>query len=82
MFVLVVEYVILSFAADVIKVEWEKLKDNYRKCLNKREKATRSGARTKKLSMCNLFAELSFLRDTLLNRKTESNLIPQPRSNL
>ena len=54
-----------------------KLRKNYRKCLAKREKATRSGAAAKKLPTCNFFVELSFLRDTLLNRTTESNL-PQP----
>lgn len=64
---------------EVIKLEWEKLKENYRKCINKREKATRSGAGTKKLPTCNFFVELSFLRDTLVNRKTDSNL-PSPSS--
>lgn len=70
----------MCFIVEVIKLEWEKLKDNYRKCLNKREKATRSGAGTKKLPTCNFFIGLSFLRDTLVNRKTESNL-PSPSSN-
>ncbi len=66
-----------NFIGEIIKAEWEKLRENYRKCLTKREKATRSGAAAKKLPTCNFFAELSFLRDTLLNRRTESNL-PQP----
>ena len=66
-----------NFIGEIIKAEWEKLRENYRKCLAKREKATRSGAAAKKLPTCNLFVELSFLRDKLLNRRTESNL-PQP----
>lgn len=66
-----------NFIGEIIKAEWEKLRENYRKCLAKREKATRSGAAAKKLPTCNFFVELSFLRDTLLNRRTESNL-PQP----
>ena len=70
-----------NFIGEIIKAEWEKLRENYRKCLTKREKATRSGAAAKKLPTCNFFAELSFLRDTLLNQRTESNL-SQPPANL
>ena len=66
-----------NFIDEIIKAEWEKLRENYRKCLAKREKATRSGAAARKLPTCNFFVELSFLRDTLLNQRTESNL-PQP----
>ena len=63
--------------ADVLKKEWGKLRENYRKTLTKREKATRSGAGNKKpLPTCNYFTELSFLSDSMSNRSCTSN-IPQ-----
>ena len=35
---------------------------------------TRSGSANKKLPLCDYFAELSFLRDVVTGRKTESNI--------
>ena len=68
-------YVCFFISADVLKKEWGKLRDNYRKTLSKREKATRSGAGNKKaLPACNFFAELSFLRDSMVNRSSVSNI--------
>ncbi|XP_028412543.1 uncharacterized protein LOC114535434 [Dendronephthya gigantea] len=64
----------LGVEVEYIKREWEKLKDNYRKCLQRREKMTRSGAGNKKLPTCNFFTELSFLKDIVSNRKTMSNV--------
>lgn len=66
---------IFIYIADVLKKEWAKLKDNYRKTKSKREKMTRSGAGSKKpLPTCNYFAELSFLYDSVSNRSVESNI--------
>ena len=62
------------FLVDFLKREWEKLKENYRKCIQKREKATRSGAGRKTLPTCNFFEELAFIRDTVSKRKCETNL--------
>lgn len=65
----------LNVHIDVLKKEWAKLRDNFRKTLSKREKAMRSGAGNKKmLPTCNYFTELSFLRDSLSNRTCESNI--------
>lgn len=58
----------------MLKKEWGKLKDNYRKTLSKRDKATRSGAGNKKLPTCNFFAELSFLHDSVSNRLCTTNI--------
>ena len=58
-----------------MKKEWGKLRENYRKTLAKREKATRSGAGNKKpLPTCNYFTELSFLSDSMSNRSCTSNI--------
>ena len=55
--------------------EFDRLKDNYRRCIRKREQLTRSGSgSTKKLPTCDYFVELSFLRDVVSGRKTESNV--------
>ena len=66
---------------DKIKCEWGKLRENYRKCLRKREYKLRSGAGGGKLPSCSFFEQLSFLRDTLVNREAESNIvIPNERN--
>ena len=44
------------------------------KCLKKRELATRSGAGASRLPVCRLYEQLQFLRDTLVNRPTASNV--------
>ena len=59
---------------NVLMKEFDRLKDNYRRCIGKREQATRSGAGQKKLPTCDFFGELSFLRDVMTSRKTESNI--------
>ena len=59
---------------DVLMKEFDWLKDNYRRCIRKREQATRSGAGQKKLPTCDFFGELSFLRDVMTSRKSENNI--------
>ncbi|XP_057310469.1 uncharacterized protein LOC130648434 [Hydractinia symbiolongicarpus] len=51
------------------KKTFEKLRDNYRRCLRKR-----SGSGVKKLPVCEYFKELSFLRDILTTKPKETNL--------
>ncbi|XP_046862378.1 uncharacterized protein LOC124455802 [Xenia sp. Carnegie-2017] len=54
--------------------EFKRLRENFRKCLKKRELESRSGAEAKKLPTCAFFVELSFLRDSVSNRKSTSNV--------
>ena len=54
--------------------EFDRLRDNYRRCIRKRETLTRSGSANKKLPTCEYFVELSFLRDVVTGRKTEPNI--------
>ena len=58
----------------VLTKEFDRLKDNYRRCIRKREKMTRSGCAGTKLPTCEYFVELSFLRDIVTGRKTDSNI--------
>ena len=51
------------------------MRENYRKCLKKRELKSRSGAGSTKLPVCNFFTELQFLTDTLKNKPSDSNLV-------
>ena len=50
------------------------MKENYRKCIKRRSSETRSGSKAKTLATCQFFKELSFLRDVVSNRNTESNV--------
>lgn len=62
------------FLAKHVQAEWTKLRENYRKCLKRREKATRSGAGSKVLPTCQYFNELSFITNAVSNRPTVSNV--------
>ena len=43
-------------------------------CQQRRERMQRSGAEAQKLPKCKLFAQLMFIRDTIANRPTVSNI--------
>ena len=67
--------ILILFQRTISKIKlWSNLKENYRKCLKKKEQRTRSGAGSSKLPTSNYFTELSFLTDTLKNKPTNSNL--------
>ena len=51
------------------------MRENYCKCLKKRELKSWSGTGSTKLSVCNFFTELQFLKDTLKNKPSDSNLV-------
>ena len=52
------------------------LKDNLKKCLNKRNSMTRSGAAASSLPMCKFFDEMAFLHEKSFNPPSERNLDP------
>jgi len=64
----------IDIPVESLKFQWGKIKENYRKCLKKREIKQRSGAGSDKLPLCSFFTELSFLNDSLLNKRSESNI--------
>ena len=51
-----------------------KLKDNLKKCLDRRNSATKSGVAYSKLPKCKYFEQLLFLCDKSSNKPTESNV--------
>ena len=57
-----------------LKKVWKNLKDNFSKCQKRRERMQRSGAEAQNLPKCKLFAQLMFIRDTIANRPTVSNI--------
>ena len=60
--------------AKIAQDEWGKLKQNFRKCLKRRERATQSGSGARYLPTCQFFNEFSFITDTVTNRPTVSNI--------
>ena len=63
-----------SFSEDILKKTWKNLRDGLSKCLKKRDLMTRSGASAGKLPKCKLFDQLLFVRDTVSNRQSVSNV--------
>jgi len=64
----------LYFIVEFPQQQLKNLKDNLKKCLDKRTKMTRSGAAASSLPTCKYFAQMSFLYGSVGNRPTESNL--------
>ena len=60
----------------MITATWDKLRENFRKALNRRKRATKSGASGNPTSTCRFFKELSFLTDAIGVRSTQSNIQP------
>ena len=63
---------ILFVLADVLKKQLKNLKDTLTKCLNKRNKLTKSGA--SKLPKCKFFEQMAFLHEKTGNKPTQSNV--------
>ncbi|XP_028396781.1 uncharacterized protein LOC114532138 [Dendronephthya gigantea] len=61
---------------EFLKTQLKYLKDNLKKCLDRRSKATKSGAAASKLPTCKYFDQLRFLHGKVCNKPTESNLTP------
>ena len=59
---------------------WENLRDNFSKCLKSRERKTRSGAEASTLPKRKLFTQMLFLKDSILNHPTASNVISNSQS--
>ena len=59
---------------EFLQRQLKNLKDNLKKCLDKRTNMTRSGAAPSSLPRCKYFGQMSFLYGSVGNRTTESNL--------
>ena len=68
---------IFHFLVDYLKKRWKNLRDGMMRCLKKMSDLNRSGACASKVPSCKCFERLLFLRDTVSNKETDSN-IPLP----
>ena len=60
------------FTEKVIIATWDRFRENFRKALNRRKRASKSGSSENPTSKCRFFDELSFL--TIDVRGTQSNI--------
>lgn len=65
---------IFIISATYAKNKWKNLCDSYKKCLDRERDINRSGSGATKPPRCRYYRQLSFLRDTLSNRTTHSNV--------
>ena len=67
---------LLFFTEKVIIATWDRFRENFRKALNRRKRASKSGSSGNPTSKCRFFDELSFLNGTIGVRVTQSNIQP------
>ena len=60
--------------AGVFKKQLKNLKGSLKKCLDKRNEFTKSGAAASKLPKCKFFEEMAFLHEKTGNKPTQSNV--------
>ena len=64
------------FTEKVIITTWDRFRENFRKALNRRKRASKSGSSGNPTSKCRFFDELSFLNGTIGVKVTQSNIQP------
>ena len=67
----------LIFLVEYLQRQLKNLKDNLKKCLDKRQRMTRSGAAASSLPQCKYFHQMKFLHEKTANQPTESNISHQ-----
>ena len=60
--------------AEYLQRQFKYLKDNLKKCLDRRANMTKSGAAARSLPTCNYFNQMLYLVEGVGNQPTESNL--------
>ena len=66
----------LLFSVEFLQRQLKNLKDSLKKCLDKRQRMTRSGAAASSLPKCKYFEQMKFLYEKTANKPTDSNLAP------
>ena len=64
----------LNLDVTTAKKKWKNFSDLYKKCLDRQQDTERSGAGASKPSRCTYFNDLVFLKDSISNRETSSNI--------
>ena len=62
------------FIVEFLKTHLKNLKDAYKKCLDRINKATRSGPAASRVTKCKYFEQLSFLYEKTANKSTDRNI--------
>ena len=62
------------FSVVFLQKQLKNLRDMLKKCLDKRNRLSRSGAAVRELPKCQYFEQMAFLCETSANKATESNL--------
>ena len=65
------------FAVEFLQRQLKNLKDNLKKCLDKRQQMTKSGAAALSLPKCKYFDQMQFLHEKTANQPTVSNVTCQ-----
>ena len=65
----------LYFLVDFLKNQWKNLRDNFKRCLVRREALSKSGAEAHTLPRCKYFEQMQFVRDKVMNKETQSNVL-------
>ena len=74
---------LISILLEFLQKQLKYLKDNLKKCLDRRSKLMKSGAPASSLPKCNYFEVVRFLHDKTANKPTESNLcLPNDTSHI
>ena len=71
----VITHLSFYFLEEFLKKYWKNLRDNFSKFLKSRERNSRSRAEASTWPKCKLFTQTLFLKDSILNRPTTSNVI-------
>lgn len=69
-----ISLVIFHSLVEFLKTQWKNLKENFKRCKDKRVRMTRSGVAAHVLPKCKYFENLMFLNDKISNQETESNI--------
>ena len=57
-----------------VKLKWKNLSDGFKKCLDRKRDLEKSGCGYSKVPTCRFYNQLLFLRDSVSNRTTHSNV--------
>jgi hypothetical protein len=57
-----------------VKLKWKNLSDGFKKCLDRKRDLEKSGSGYSKQPTCRFYNQLLFLRDSISNRTTQSNV--------
>ena len=67
-----------DISVEFVQRNLRNLKDNLKKCFDKRRQMSKSGAAASALPTCKYFEQMWFLHDKTANRPTDSNITPLP----